>query len=147
MESFTEGNDSALAVMEGGELEGIFVGFGTTVDEEKGIVVIAGDLTEPLSEALLEGIDDGIGVEAELLELGGKGMDIVRVCVSDGDHGMPTIKVEVILTFVIPDFGAQPFDDFKVKEGVDVEQIHRLLLRMGTKVVNFGERRSPRSQG
>jgi hypothetical protein len=54
VERVLESDDMFLAVVERGQLERIFIGFGSRVDQEKRIVVIAGSLAEFVGQFLLQ---------------------------------------------------------------------------------------------
>ena len=47
---------------------------------------------------------------------------------TDADHGMTTIKVQVLLTFVVPHFTAFTFDDVDIKQWIYVEEFHHLFV-------------------
>ena len=48
-------------------------------------------------------VDNRVRVEAQGVELLGHHLYIVRVAMSDTDHGVTAIEVEILLSVVIPD--------------------------------------------
>lgn len=59
------------------------------------IIVITGNLTEKVGEALLQGVFNRIAVERKLRHLSADGIDISRMRVTYGDHGVTSVKVEI----------------------------------------------------
>ena len=102
VESPLKGENTGAAVMEGGELEGILVSLGTGVDEEKLIVFITAGLTQAVGKLLLQGIDDGVAIEAKLANLRGYSLDIMGMAVAYAYHGMATVEVEVLTAIGVP---------------------------------------------
>ena len=107
--------------MEGGQLQGVLVGFGTAVDEEERVVFVAAGLAQAFGHLLLELVDDGVGVEAQGGYLVADHLHVVRMGVADGDDGMAAVEVEVLRTVLVPHVAAFPFDDVDVEEGIYVE--------------------------
>ena len=68
----------------------------------------------------MKGIDDAIGIKAQLCGLLCKSLDIVGMAVSDADDGMSTIEVEVLLAFVIPNVATLSACDGDVEEWIYV---------------------------
>ena len=106
MESSAKGEDLGSARMEGSQFEGVLVGFGPAVAEEKMILGIAADLSQFLGQGVLEAILDRVGIEAQLGNLLGDGLYIMRMAVANTDDGVSAIKVQVLLTLSVPQFGA-----------------------------------------
>lgn len=103
METLLEGYHSVLAGMEGGELEGVLVGFGSRVVEEEAVVVVAAETAELFCQFLLEGIPDAVGIEAYLVNLFLEGGDVVGMGMAYGNDGMASVEVEVLNALVVPD--------------------------------------------
>ena len=97
-----KGEDTGAAIMEGGELESILIGLGTGVDEEKLIVFITAGLTQAVGKLLLQGIDDGVTIEAKLAKLCGHSLNIMGMAVAHAYHGMATVEVEVLTAIGVP---------------------------------------------
>ena len=106
--------------MERSQFQGVLVSFCPTVDEEQTVVVIVRKGTEAVRQFLLQGIDDAIGIEAQLSSLLCKSLDIVGMAVSDADDGMTAIEVEVLLAFVIPNVATLSACDGDVEEWIYV---------------------------
>jgi hypothetical protein len=68
----------------------------------------------------LQGVDDGIAVESQLVDLLGDGLDVVRMRVADADDGMSAIEIEVLLPFVVVDVAALAFNDINVEKRINV---------------------------
>ena len=45
---------------------------------------------------------------------------------TDRNNGVTAVKVEILLSLIIPNIGAFGFDDGNIIDGIDVEQIHNL---------------------
>ena len=111
MERVLHSEHTATTVVETGELECILVGLSTTVDEEEAIVFIAAYLSKALSELLLQGVDDTVGVESDLLNLIVDSLDIMRMTMSNADDSVTTVEVEILLSFIVPYAGTfAPYD-------------------------------------
>ena len=106
--------------MERCQFQGVLVSFCTTVDEEQTVVVVTREGTETARQFLLQGIDDAIGIEAQLCGLLCKCFDIMRMAVPDADDGMTAIEVEVLLAFVIPNVATLSACDGDVEKGIYV---------------------------
>ena len=107
--------------MEGGQLEGILVGLGAGVHQKQLIVVVARSLAQTGSQVALQLVDNGIGIEAKLLELAGQHVHIMRVAVADADYGVATVKVEVFLTLVVPHAASAAAHDVDIIKRINVE--------------------------
>ena len=123
VEGFLEGQDAGASCVERRQLQGILVGFCTTVDEEQTVVIVTREGTETARQFLLQGIDDAVGIEAQLSSLLCKCFDIMRMAVSDADDGMTAIEVEVLLAFVIPDVAALSARYGDVEKGIYVIEL------------------------
>ena len=62
-----------------------------------------------------------VGIESQCSYLFADGFHIVRMCVTDGDNGMSSIKVKVFLTFVVPYVAAFSFYDVYIEQRIYVE--------------------------
>ena len=114
MEGLFGREHTCAAIVEAGELEGILVGFGATVDQKELIIVVAADLAQPLGKLALEQVDDTVGVEAKLVELLGEHVDIMGMAVADADDSMSAVEVEILLTFVVPHMDALALDNVDI---------------------------------
>ena len=86
------------------------------------VVLIARSLAQTLSQFLLKGILYGVAVEAQLVQLLGHCLHIVRMAVTDADDGMTSIEVEILLSFVVPHGTALSLRDVDIKQGIDIEE-------------------------
>lgn len=100
--------------MEGGQFQGVLVGFGSGVAEEEGVVVIAAGPAYPVRQFLLKGILHGVGVEAESGKLFRNHSDVMRVTVPDGYHGMASVHVGIFVAVLVPEGGVYPSDGLDV---------------------------------
>ena len=97
-----EGDDLLLASVEGGQFQRILVGFCSRVNEEELVVVVTTDRAELFGKFHLQRVLDGIGVEHEFAGLLLHGLQVTWMAVTNGDHGMSTIEVEIFLSLVVP---------------------------------------------
>ena len=111
-------------VIERGEFEGIFVGFGTAVDHKELVVVVAADATKALGELHLKGIFHAVAVETEALKLVGHALHIVGMAVADADDGMAAVEVKIFLTVGVPDVATLAALDGDIEEGIYVVEVH-----------------------
>ena len=107
-------------VVERGEFEGVLIGLGSTVDEKQLIVLVSTGCSEPLGELLLKTVDDGVGVETQLVHLLGDGLHIAGVAVPDADDGMASVEVEVFGAVLIPHLAAFASHDVDVEKRIDI---------------------------
>ena len=121
MEGFLERQHTGAAIAERCQLEGVFVGLGTAVDEEQLVVVVAADASQPAGQLGLQRVDHGVGVEPDALQLLRHPLDVVRMRVSYRDDSVPAVEVEVLLTLVVPDFTALSFHDVHVEQGIYIK--------------------------
>ena len=121
VEGFGKRHHPCASVVEGGQLEGVLVGFGTAVDEEERVVFVAAGLAQSFGHLLLELVDDGVGVEAQGGYLVADHLHVVRMGVADGDDGMAAVEVEVLRTVLVPHVAAFPFDDVDVEQRIYIE--------------------------
>ena len=139
VESFAEGQDLRAPRLERGQLQGVLVGFGARVAEEKPVVVAARQPSEAVGQPLLERVLHRIGVEAQPGDLPLYGVDVVRMGVADRDHGVPAVEIEVLGAGRVVDEAASAPDRFDRIERIYVEQFHRVL--------SFGFRSLPVPEG
>ena len=104
-----------------GRLDGALVGLGAGVHQKQLIVVVARSLAQTGSQVALQLVDNGIGIKAELLELAGQHVHIMRVAVADADYGVATVKVEVFLTLVVPHAASAAAHDVDIIKRINVE--------------------------
>ena len=121
MEGFLTTQHTGVAGLERGQLQCILIRLGTGVDEEQLIVVVTTDLTQALSQFHLKLIDDGVGIESNLMKLFGYLLNIMWMRMSDADHGMATIEVKIFLTILVPYLTALALYDIHVEERIYVE--------------------------
>ena len=104
--------------VERGELQGIFVGLGSGVDEKELIVGITAEAAQTFGELFLQTVDHGVGIEAQRLQLLLEFLHVVRMAVTDADDGMPAVEVEIFLSFVVPHMATLAFDDVDVEKRI-----------------------------
>jgi len=121
VESLLQGENTGSTIVEGSQLQGILVSLGTRVDEEELIILITACLAQTLGELYLQLVDNGVGVEAQVVELLGEHLHVVRMTVTDADNGMTAIEVEVFLTLVVPYVTALTFYYIDIEKWIYVE--------------------------
>ena len=109
------------SIVERCQFQGVLVCLGTRVDEEQLIVVIPRSLAQSCGKFLLKWVLHGVTVKAQLVQLLGHCLDIVRVAVSDTDDSMTAIQVKVFLPLLIPHMAALAVVDGYVKKWINVE--------------------------
>ena len=107
--------------MEGRQLEGVLVGLGPAVAQEQVIVRVLADAAQLFGQCVLQAVLDGIGIEAQLGNLIGDGLYIMRMAMADTDDGMPAIEVQILLTLGIPQRGTTPAYGFDVPPFIYIE--------------------------
>ena len=116
METAMESYHAALAGMERCKFEGVLVALSTRVVEEEGVVLVARDTAQTLSQLLLERVLNRIGVEANFAKLVREHLHIVWMGVTDTDNGVTAIEVKILLPLVVPDATALCLDWCHIKE-------------------------------
>ena len=106
---------TGATIVEGCQLQSIFIGFCATVDEEQGIVFVPGNLAQTLSNLLLQTVDDRVGIESQRVQLLGHHLHVVRMAVANGNHGMATIQIQVLRTLIVPYVAPFSLDDVNVE--------------------------------
>ena len=109
MEGFAECEDFWLSCVEGGNFHRIFVRFRSAVAEEKGVVVVAAYLSQPLCEFPLEGVLHGIGVESQFAQLLADFLHVMRMAVAYRDYCMASVQVGVFHSVLVPKFCVTAF--------------------------------------
>ena len=126
VEAVAESDDLATTSMERREFEAVLVGLGSAVADEEAIFREPAQLANLLGESRLEGIDDAIGIEGDVVELVGYRLYVARVAVTYGDYGMTAVEVEVFISLVVPYLAALGFDGDDIEERVYIEKVHGL---------------------
>ena len=121
VEGLPDGQYPLAAVLEGGQLQGVLVGLRAGVDEEELVVVISACLSQPLGQLRLQGVDDGVAVEAQPLELLAYLLHVARVAVPYADDGVPAVEVQVFLSLVVPYLASFSLHHVDVVKGIYVE--------------------------
>ena len=65
-----------------------------------------------------------VGVEADVLQLLGEALHVVRVAVADGNNGVAAVEIQVFLALVVPELRPQRLYGRDVDERVNVEKLH-----------------------
>ena len=110
-----------LWILERRQLQGVLVGLGTTVDEKQLVVLVAADASQSLGHLLLQFVDDGVGVEPNLLQLLRHLIYIMGVRVPDADDGMTAIEIQILLSLVVPNLAAIALHNVDIKKWIYVE--------------------------
>ena len=110
VEAVSERDDFGSSGVERGELERVLVGFGAAVADEEMVVRESAELSDFAGDGGLQRVDDAIGVEGDVVELLGYGLNVARVAVSYGDYGVSAVEVEVLCALVVPYGAAFGFD-------------------------------------
>ena len=88
--------------MERSQFEGVFVGLGAGIHQEEAPVLVAAGFAQFTGQALLQGVADTVGIEPDLVQLVFQGCHIVGVGVTDGNHRVTTVQVQVFLPLIVP---------------------------------------------
>jgi hypothetical protein len=115
VESLLAAEHAGIARLERCELQGVLVGLGPAADEKQLVVVVAADASQSLGHLLLQFVDDGVGVEPNLLQLLRHLIYIMGVRVTDADDSMATIQVQILLALVVPNLRSLSLDDVHVE--------------------------------
>ena len=110
VEGFAERNDFGASVIERSQLQRVFIGFGSAVDQKQRVIFITGNLSQACSHFLLQLVDNRVGIKAKGCYLIADHLHIVGMRVSDGDDGMASVEVQIFRTVLIPYFTALSFD-------------------------------------
>ena len=120
VESFLSGEYPAAAGGERGELQTVLVGLGAAVHQKQLVVGIAAYGTQAFGQLALQRVHHGVGVEAYLAQLAAHGLHIVGMAVSDADHGMSAVEVEVFGAGIVVDAASLAAYDVHAEEWVYV---------------------------
>src|SRR5580692_9220605 len=120
MKTLAEGNDLLTTGMKTGQLERVLIGLRAAVTKEKLVVGTPRNLTQFRRQFLLQRDADRIGIEPNLVQLLGDTLYIMRMRMTDGDHSMTAIKIQVLLSLLIPYIGTLGFDDRNVVDRVNI---------------------------
>ena len=121
MEGLLARKHSGIARLKRSQLQGILVGLGTRVDKKQLVVVVATDLSQSLSQLHLQLVDDRVGVESYLVQLLRHLLYIVGVGVTDRDHSVSAVEVEILLSVLVPHLTTLTLDDVHVEERIYVK--------------------------
>ena len=102
MEGSVEGHNLVPSGMEGSQFEGVFVGLGAGIHQEEAPVLVAAGFAQFTGQALLQGVVDTVGIEPDLVQLVFQGCHIVGVGMTDGNHRVTTVQVQVFLPLIVP---------------------------------------------
>jgi hypothetical protein len=102
-------------------LEGIFIGLGSAVAEEKRIVVIAAELAELCGELLLKRVLHSVRIETERCRLLLHLLHIMRMTMTYGYDGVAAVKVGIYLPVFIPKRCSRSFYRLDVPKRVNVK--------------------------
>ena len=106
------------------QLQGILIGLSTAIAEEELIVRIARQLAQLLGQLNLQAIHHSIRVEANLRELVGDFLDIMGVSVTNRNHSVTTIEVEVLHTILIPQIGSLGLHRLHIEQRIYIKKFH-----------------------
>ena len=76
---------------------------------------------QTLCQLYLQLVDNRIRIESNFVKLLCYLTNIMGMRVTNADNGMSTIKVEILLTFVVPHFTTFSLDDVYIEEWINVE--------------------------
>ena len=107
--------------MEGSELEGVLVRFRTRITKEQLIVRPAGYFPQLVRQLYLQRDMNAVGIEPHFVQLIGDALHIMRMRMTDRDHRMTPIKIQVLLTLLIPHIGPLCFHDGDVVDRINVK--------------------------
>ena len=96
VEGLRDGERLRPARVERRQFQGVLVGLGPRVAEEKAVVVVTRDAAQSLRQLHLKRILDRVGVESQACDLLLHGPHVVGLRMPDRDHGMAAVKVEVL---------------------------------------------------
>ena len=117
-------NHADFSGVEGRQLQRILVGLGPRVAQKQRVILIARHLAQLVRQLRLKGNLHRVGVEADVLQLLGEALHVVRVAVADGNNGVATVEIQVFLTLVIPQLRAERSNGRDVDERINVEKLH-----------------------
>ena len=124
MESLFKSYHTLFSVLERREFERILICLGTGVYKEKTVILVTAYSAQLFSNTLLQGVDDGIGVETKRCNLTAYHVDIAGMGMTNGDDGMSAIEVEILVALVVPHLAALALDDIHIEERIYIVQIH-----------------------
>src|SRR5574344_1714017 len=107
--------------LERGQFQTVFIGLGTTIYQEQLIVIISAYRSQTFGKLSLKRIYHRIGIKSKTLNLLRHHLHIMRMTMPDADYGMTTIKIQIFLTFVVPNFAARTFYDTDIKQGIYIK--------------------------
>ena len=124
VEGLPEGQDLGPSGGEGGQLEGVLIGFSAAVTKEEGVVRVAAGFAQKGRQLALEAVFYGIGVKAQAGGLIRERLHITGMAVPHADDGVAAIKVRILLPVGGPEGGPQTLDRLYVPLLINVEELH-----------------------
>lgn len=91
------------------QLQRVLVSLGSAVDQEQLIVVVTAQFAESFGKLTLKVVDYRVAVKAESIELLCEFLYIMRMAVANAYNGMTAVKVEILLSLVVPNRTATTF--------------------------------------
>ena len=120
VEGFLCSKDPCASVVERCEFQRVLIGFRAAVHQEQLVIVVAAGLAQVFGQLLLQGVDDRVGVEADVGQLLVDGFHVVGMAVSYADDGMAAVEVEIGCAFLVPHRASLAAHDVDIQEGVNV---------------------------
>jgi len=120
-------DDHALAARrKARQFDGVFVGFGPAAAEEQLVIVAARELAQFVGQLLLQRVLYRVGVETQAGHLLLHHAHVVGVAVSDGNDGVPTVKIEVGAARLVVYVAALAPHGLQVEKRVNVVVVHKV---------------------
>ena len=124
MKGFFGGKYARAAVIEGCELESILIGLGTRVDKKQTVVFVSANLAQSLGQLALQGVDDGVAIKAQLIQLARNGLHVMRMAMPYANDGVAAIEVEIFLPIGVPYAAVTAAIDGYVHQRIHIKEIH-----------------------
>ena len=106
VESSAEGQHLGPPRVERRQFQSVFIGFGARVAEEKPVVVVTRQCSQPLGQRVLQRVFHRIGVESQPCGLLRDHPHVMRMRMADRNDGMAAVEVEVLRACGIVDVAA-----------------------------------------
>ena len=100
--------------MKRSQFECVLVGLCAGIDQKEAVVFVARNLSQTFGKILLQAVYYGIGIKTYAGSLFADTLHIMRVRMPDGNHGVPSVQVQVFSSLLVVNVAILAADNFQV---------------------------------
>src|SRR5450432_566864 len=115
--------------MKGSKLHGVFICLRSGIAKKKLVILFPGNLSQFIGELLLQRNPYRVGIKRYLVQLMRDPGNKMRVSMTDRNHGMAAIHVEVLPAPVVPEIRSLGACDRDIVYRIYVEEFHNFYFR------------------